>query len=204
MPLSRQGNPLQLRGIAPLKLIHNTVTPHEGIIGMVQSLRTKLLPQKKVSAPSLVQAQVAGLRAVSKNNAAERARQAEGARNDIDHLLKSISQNDADIDAAWERNQRAYKEIERLLRAHNLLTHTDGAYIAQILENFTRQSRTIDPKKFKAKVGDDTFWKVVEVPIGKAEGLLTDKELAGVVDVVPGKSTGFVFSVKPVGRRARR
>lgn len=161
--------------------------------------RTKLAQKPKLDVPP-----VRRLRFTSADTAATRATRANIAREEIDGLLKSIADCEYQIDEAVARNDLAYKRIEELLREHKLESHTNGVHLVSLIEQFSRQGRTIDPKKFKAHVASDDFWKAVTVSIGIAETLLTDKELSAITDVVPAKSLGYVFKCKKVERRTKK
>lgn len=118
------------------------------------------------------------------------------ARKKIDAQLKLIAEAERKIDDAQVQIARAHEDIEQLLRSAKLDSHTDGVRIAELIEKFTRQGRTIDPKKFKAKVTADVFWDSVEVSISKASKHLSEKELNSISDVVPSKSTGYHLVIR--------
>ena len=122
----------------------------------------------------------------------------------INDQLKLIAKAEADIDDAQLRLTQAREEVERLLREANMDHHSDGVYIAEIVETFTRQSRTIDPKKLRVKAGDTAFWKCITVNIGKAEEFLSKKEMDDISDIVESKSTGFSLKVKKLEIKTRK
>lgn len=100
------------------------------------------------------------------------------------------------IDNTVAELERANGEIEQLMRANNLASHTDGHYVTEIYEAVSRQSRTIDPKKFRNSVGDSAFWDSIEVSITKAKKHLSEKELDHISDVIPPKSQGYKYRIK--------
>lgn len=138
------------------------------------------------------------------NNAATRAAKAKVARAEIDRFLKLIAEAEYAIDEAVARNNLAYAQIEAIMREHNIEEHSNGVHIALIEQVFSRQTRTIDPKKFKAAVASEDFWKAITVSITEASKILTEKELNTVSDVTPGKSQGFLFKCKRVERKTRQ
>lgn len=132
------------------------------------------------------------------NNAASRAQADRSVRNEIDEQLQLIASLDIEIDQLMEKLQGAHAKIEKLMSQGKINDHSDGNYNASIVEVFSRQKTVIDPKRFKAQVGEKEFWACVEVPVGKAEEILGKKELARISDVTPGKSTGYQFKLKKV------
>lgn len=160
--------------------------------------RTKSVPKPELNVP------VRRLRFTTANNAATRAAKARVGREEIDQLLKLIAESEYQIDEAVARNELAYKRIEEILREHNLSEHSNGVHRAFLEQVFTRQTRTIDPKKFRAAVASDDFWKAVSVSISVAETMLTEKEMNAITDVVPAKANGYVFKCKKVERRTRK
>lgn len=138
------------------------------------------------------------------NSAEARHAKAEEARAEIDTQLKLIAAAENAIDDAMADIEAARKAIESKLRDNNLTSHSNGLYFAELVEQFTRQSRTIDPKKFRNAVANDVFWESIAVNIGKAEQHLTEKELTAISDVIPSRSSGIVLKVKkrePVKRK---
>lgn len=158
---------------------------------------------KKVP-PPVIETHPRRLRFTSANTAATRALKAGVARTEIDELLQVVAESDRAIDEAVATNEVAYKAIEKLLRDNNLSSHSDGVYTAEIVEQFSRQSRTVDPKKFRAHVDSDMFWAAIKVNLGEAEKLLTEKELNSISDVVPSKSMGHCFKLKRSERKVRK
>ena len=120
------------------------------------------------------------------------------ARKKIEVQLKLIAESERQIDDAQVQIARAHEDIEQLLRAAKLDSHTDGIRIAELIEKFTRQGRTIDAKKFKAKVPADTFWACIDVSITRAGENLSQKELDSISEVVPSRSTGYHLVVREV------
>ena len=165
---------------------------------MALILRTKTVVQPDIKVP------VRRLRFTTANNAATRAAKAQVGREEIDELLKLIAEAEYTIDEAVARNDLAHKRIEQIMREHKLSEHSNGRHMATLLEQFSRQGRTIDPKKFRAKVASDDFWKAVSVSIGEAEKILTEKEMIAITDVVPAKSQGWVLKIKKVERRVKK
>ena len=146
-----------------------------------------------------------GAQPVTKNSAISREAAASVARELVDAQLKLISEAERQIDAAQEMLTTASREVERLLRSANLSSHCNGVHIAEIVEQFTRQSRTIDPKKFKNRVGDSVFWASIKVSMEAAESHLTEKEINSIADTIPSRSTGYVLKLKrvPVKKRGK-
>lgn len=121
--------------------------------------------------------------------------QKERAKVEIEKQLKLISNAHRQIDDAQIISEQAHKVVEAQLRLANLTEHTDGVYKAALVEVWSRQSRTIDPKKFKAHVGDIAFWGSIKVSVEKASEHLTEKELAAVSDIQAGRMTGISLKV---------
>lgn len=107
-----------------------------------------------------------------------------------------ISESDEAIDRAVEAKEAAIARIEERMRLHKLPVIDNGKLIAELTETFTRQSRTIDPKKFRSKVTNTQFWDSIDVSVSKAKAFLGEKELNGISDVVPAKSLGYSVKVR--------
>ncbi len=117
-------------------------------------------------------------------------------REAIYEQLKSISECDEAIDRAMSLKEAALAKVEELMRENRIEVIDNGKLIAELAEGFTRQSRTIDPRKFRTKVTNDQFWGSIEVSVTKAKQFLGEKELNGISDVVPSQSTGFHLKVR--------
>lgn len=115
--------------------------------------------------------------------------------------LKSISEADEAIDRAQSAKEVCLARIEERMREHNMTVTDNGKLIAEIVEGFTRQSRTIDPKKFRNKVGAADFWACIDVSVTRASRVLAEKELNGISDVVPAKSLGYSLKVREMKKK---
>lgn len=147
--------------------------------------------QQRTTTPTLV----AGRRPVLAGSAADLHAQKERVKREIEKHLKLISDAHQQIDNAQVIVDNAHKVIEAQLRLVNLTSHSNGVYVAAMVEVYSRQSRTIDPKKFKAHVGDDVFWGSIKVSVESASAHLTDKELAAVSDIKAGRLTGVQLKI---------
>lgn len=131
------------------------------------------------------------------NAKAEADIQIELAKKEIEADLKLISQNNQLIDEAQLATEQAHARIEALMKKYKLNGVTDGHLIAELVEQFTRESRVIDPQRFfNAVTRQDDFWECVEVAIGKAKKVLSEKELDKITKTTPSKSTGIVLKIK--------
>ena len=110
--------------------------------------------------------------------------------------LKLISESEAAIDRAQQAIEVAMARIEERMREHRMTTIDNGDRIAEMVEGFSRQQRTIDPKKYRSKVTNDQFWGSIEVSVTKAKQFLGEKELNGISEVVSAKSLGFKLKVR--------
>jgi lipoate-protein ligase B len=144
------------------------------------------------------------LRFTSVDNAASREKAKAAARVKIDEQLKLISDAEATIDKAQEQIQRCHVEIEELLRGANMTYHSDGQSVAELLEQFTRQSRTIHPQKFRNKVTNEIFWKCAQISVTEALKFLTDREVNDLSDVIEPKSMGTVLKIKKMAVKRRK
>ena len=117
--------------------------------------------------------------------------------------LKLISESDEAIDRAIDAKEAAIARIEERMRLHKLPVIDNGKLIAELAESFTRQSRTIDPKKYRSKVTNAQFWESIDVSVAKAKGFLGEKELNGISEVVPAKSLGFSVKVREMKGKGR-
>lgn len=115
--------------------------------------------------------------------------------------LKLISDCDEAIDRAQESKDVALAKVEALMRQHKMSTMDNGRLLAEISEVFTRQSRTIDPKKFRAQVTANVFWECTEISLTKAKQHLGEKEMNAISDIVPSRSTGFVLKVRELPKK---
>ena len=180
--------------------------------------RTKLVAKPIVKAitrtrptPQAVQAQevkpaatpVRVLRVTTTNNAAERAAKTGEARATIDHYLAIVRENDRKIDEAVQSSASIYEAIEKIMRENNMTAHTNGVYETEIKEQFSRQGRTVDPKKFKANVASEDFWKAIKVSLEAAKTLMTEKELNAISDIVPATSMGHIFKIRTVEKKRK-
>lgn len=130
------------------------------------------------------------------NNAGLRQRQAQQAREEIDLHLKSIATLDDRIDSLLVELNAEHAKVEELLRAAKIDEHSDGRYKAMIEPVATRQSRTVDAKRFKNAVADKDFWSCIKVNITEAAKILSERELNDISTIEPGKITGYAFKLK--------
>lgn len=173
---------------------------------MLQRLRTKPKVQQakeETKPPVLRRMRVRGaadraavVEAESKAQAA--AEKKAEARKRIDELLKSVAKAEAEIDRAQAVLHPMHQEIEKLLRDHNIESHSNGVYRTEIAETFSRQSTDIDPKKFRAEVPEKIFWDCITVGVTKAKEILGEKEVMRIATVVPGKLTGHIYKFSRV------
>lgn len=126
---------------------------------------------------------------------AERA-ETQDVRAKLDGLLQLIATKEAALDIVQAELDAAHKATEALMREAKLNVHSHGNLTALIEQTFSRQSRSIDPKKFRNAVSDAVFWSSIDVSVTKASKHMAPLELARIADTVPGKSTGFVFKLK--------
>lgn len=137
------------------------------------------------------------------NNATVRAIAERVARAEIDLELQSLAKEEEALDKAAFALEQRHSSLEAKLRAANLTEHSDGIYKIGIEESFSRQSTTIDAKKFKNAVTDKEFWAVVTVPVTKAKDLLGQKEIDAISEVERAKSLGHVFKLKRLDKRVK-
>lgn len=140
---------------------------------------------------------------VTVDSAAEQEALVVRVKENVEAQLKLISEADTAIDTAVATREQALKVIEAQLKLGKLDFHTDGSYLAEIVDQWTKQSRDIDPQKFRAKVSNEVFWSSIKVSVTLAEKHLTDKELGEIADVVPGKLVGQVLKVRKLGPKTR-
>lgn len=143
------------------------------------------------------------LRVTSVNAAVHRSATEAAAKLKIDEQLKLISDAERQIDDAQIVIAQAYKMIEAQLRLANLTLHSNGAYVAEIKEQWTNQSTDIDPKKFRNRVSDEAFWGSINVSVTKAKTFLTVIELQQIADVTPGRKTGETLKVSKIEPKKR-
>lgn len=117
------------------------------------------------------------------------------ARAEVREDLKLLATLDADIDAIMEKREAALARIDQVMREARLTVVTGSGKTAELSEAFTRQSRTIDPQKFRNRVSNDAFWGSITVSVQKAKEFLSDRELETVSDVVPAQSLGVKLKV---------
>lgn len=168
-------------------------------------LRRRIVPTAKEvqTATQPVQQPARRLRVTSVNAAVFREARAQEARTKIDAQLKLVSEAEAEIDAAQAKLSEAYRMIEAQMKLADLEVHSDGAYIAEIKEQWTNQTRDIDPKKFRNRVEAEVFWGSIAVSVTKAKHYLSERELNEISDVHPGKLVGKVLKVKKLEPRRR-
>lgn len=137
------------------------------------------------------------------NNATVRAIAERTTRAEIDHELQLLAKEEYALDQAAAALEARHQSLEAKLRGANLTEHSNGTYKIGIEESFSRQSTTIDAKKFKNAVSDRDFWAVVTVPVTKAKELLGQKEIDAIAEVERAKSLGFVFKLKKIERKVK-
>ncbi len=125
------------------------------------------------------------------------------ASKEIDAQLKLIAKAEADIDDAQRRITAAHALVEASLRDANMTIRTDGVYVAELAEQWTRQARAIDPKVFKNRVPNDVFWSCISVNLTRAAEHLSEKEMNEIADVVPSTLVGRVLKIKKIEARRR-
>lgn len=143
------------------------------------------------------------LRVTSVNAAVFREARAQEAKAKIDAQLKLVSEAEAAIDEAQAKLAEAYKLIEAQLKLADLTIHSDGVYIAELKEQWTNQTRDIDPKKFRNKVEAEVFWNSIAVSVTKAKQFLSERELNDISDVKPGVKVGVLLKVKKIEPKRR-
>lgn len=166
--------------------------------------------QSLVRRRTMVSQQAAGtdstkrvLRLTTSTNAATRAAAAASAREEVNSLLQSVATVEATLDQAAAELEMLHKQIEEKMRSANINEHSDGHYKTAIEAAFSRQSRTIDPKKFRNAVGDAAFWGSIDVGVTKAKQYMSERELDAISEVVPPKSLGYVFKIKKIERKVK-
>lgn len=180
-------------------LLRRSSVPAQVVETKPEPLRRLVLrrsPQEILSKAATKQAH-----AVVADSAVDREQAVKRARARIDAQLKLVSEANDKIDSAQQEIAQAYKIIEAQLRLVNISEHDDGLYRARLREHFTRQQRTIDPKRYRNKVSNDAFWGSIEVSVTKAAEFLTDKEINDIADVKPGVSSGFKLEVDKIKRK---
>ena len=136
--------------------------------------------------------------------ASDKSRMVAKAKQAIEEQLKLISKSEETIDAATEQIKQAYKVVEAQLKLADLTCHSYEDHVAEIVEQWTNQSRNIDPKKFRNKVTAEVFWDSIEVSLTKAKAHLTEKEINEIADVVPSQFKGKVLKIKKLGAVKRK
>ncbi len=192
------GNPSLLRRRVVQEQQVPVVTAKEDTASFVNS--TSLLVNPSVE-EILSKATLREVKPTSEDCAATRAQIAQRAKKAIDAQLKLISVAEVQVDIAHAKIEQAYKIIDAQMRQANIEIHTDGAYVAELTENFTRQQRDVDPKIFKNRVSNDVFWASIEVIFSKALQHITDAELTEMATIIPAKSTGITLKIKRVGSK---
>lgn len=143
------------------------------------------------------------LRVTSSNTAGDRAIAASRARSVVDAQLKLISEAEHEIDEAQTRLTSAWNEVEKAMKDGGITEHSNGVHYAEITENWSRQSRIIDPKKFKNHVANEVFWDSIKVSLEAAGNHLSKVELDSLSDVVPSKLLGRVLKIKKIEPKRR-
>ena len=154
--------------------------------------------------PSTQPAAKSRLRLTSSNTASDKSRMVAKAKLAIEEQLILISKYEDEIDVAVEQIAQATKIVEAQLKLAGLTCHSYGDHVAEIIEQWTNQSRNIDPKKFRNKVPVEVFWSSIEVSLTKAKAHLTEKEINEIADVVPSQFKGKVLKIKKLGAVKRK
>ena len=143
------------------------------------------------------------LRTTSANTAASRAPVIAAAKKLIDEQLKLIAKAEAKIDEATRDIDNANGKIEDAMRDVGILEHLYGVHCAEIVEQWTNQRTSIDPRKFRAKVSNEAFWGSIEVALGKARTFLNEQEILAIADVVPSQKVGTKLKITRVDVKRR-
>jgi hypothetical protein len=163
-------------------------------------VRRRILSAVTTEKPKETSVPASKRRQVIAGSATDLFQRTEKVKIEVERQLKSISDAYAAIDQAQAAAETAMKIVEAQLRSVNLKSHSDGMYVAELAEVWTRQSTKIDPKKFRAHVEADVFWESIKVSIEKAKEYLSEKELVGISDIEPSKLTGVFLKVNKVKR----
>lgn len=150
----------------------------------------------KPAAPVVAAAASRALPRRMRLNAAVERETVTDARPKLDELLQLIAKKEAELDVVQAELDAAHKATEALMREAKINVHSHGNLTALIEQTFSRQSRSIDPKKFRNAVSDAVFWSSIDVSVVKASKHMAPLELARIADTIPGKSTGFTFKLK--------
>ena len=118
--------------------------------------------------------------------------------------LKLIAKNNATIDAVTASTQQAHARIEALMKEHKMGAQTDGKLVAELVDQFTKESRYVDPQRFYNAVHEDDFWPCISVSITEAKKVMAEKELNKIAKITPAKFTGTVLKIKEYTTETKR
>lgn len=109
--------------------------------------------------------------------------------------LKLIADADDAIDRAVAEREAAMEVIEDTMRKNKLVYVQGARKFAELKEKFSRQSRVVDPKRYRAQVTQEDFFKSIKVNIEAASQFLGEKELNAVSDIKRAESLGVQLVV---------
>lgn len=123
---------------------------------------------------------------------------------ELSELLQSIAQADSQIDSLVEQRDTATERIKTLMETHKRTGHLAHGYKATLAESYSRESTEIDPKQFKARVGDTDFWKTVRVNVTDARTVLSEREIGEISKTTPKKYQGMKLKVEQLKTKVER
>lgn len=118
--------------------------------------------------------------------------------------LKSIAKHHAVIDSSTAAIAESTARIEALMKEHKLPPQTDGKLLAELVDQYTKESRTIDPQRFYNSVHEDDFWPCISVSITEAKKVMAEKELDKIATKIPAKLTGTIVKIKEFKTETKR
>lgn len=115
---------------------------------------------------------------------------------DIDERMQSIAQHRALLLESQEEINRLEAEVKGIMENAKMEEHECMGLLAHFVETKSNSSTFVDPKKLRAVLKkDEDFYACVKVQAGELKTYLSEKEIANIAKITPGKVTGTKFEI---------
>jgi hypothetical protein len=115
---------------------------------------------------------------------------------DIDERMQSIARHRASVLESQQEINRLEGEVEALMKEAKQEEHECMGLVAHFIETKSNASTYVDPMKLRKVLKDDKeFYACVKVQTGELKTFLSEKEIANIAQVTPGKVTGTKFEI---------
>lgn len=115
---------------------------------------------------------------------------------DINDRLQSIANIRKNMLEELEQVTALEKEVEELMAKGKIQEHEAFGLVAQFVEVKSNSSTEIDPAVLRKQLkSDKDFFSCVKVQMTAVKQFLSEREIAAIAKITPGKVTGTKFQV---------